>query len=134
MYDLYLDMNRLETAGSAKKHVSNDAAAILPISPTPRLLQLLHWLLLQLHESINRHVRPREGALQLEGMSGLSQYLSGTTLTTEQFTAKQLNRQAAKAGKDETTEKAKLKKVQHSSNLYAYNAVSRRSASMISNS
>lgn len=28
-----------------------------------------------------------------------------------QFTAKQLNRQAAKAGKDELTEKAKLKKV-----------------------
>jgi len=28
-----------------------------------------------------------------------------------QFTAKQLNRQAAKAGKDEVTEKEKLKKV-----------------------
>jgi len=28
-----------------------------------------------------------------------------------QFTAKQLNRQAAKAGKDETAEKNKLKKV-----------------------
>jgi len=28
-----------------------------------------------------------------------------------QFTAKQLNRQSAKAGKDEQTEKAKLKKV-----------------------
>ena len=28
-----------------------------------------------------------------------------------QFTAKQLNRQAAKAGKDEQTERAKLKKV-----------------------
>jgi hypothetical protein len=28
-----------------------------------------------------------------------------------QFTAKQLNRQAAKAGKDEVTEKGKLKKV-----------------------
>lgn len=31
-----------------------------------------------------------------------------------QFTAKQLNRQAAKAGKDEQTEKAKLKKVEGS--------------------
>jgi len=32
-------------------------------------------------------------------------------LIPAQFTAKQLNRQAAKAGKDETAEKAKLKKV-----------------------
>jgi charged multivesicular body protein 1 len=32
-------------------------------------------------------------------------------LTTSQFTTKQLNRQAAKAGKDETAEKAKLEKV-----------------------
>jgi charged multivesicular body protein 1 len=31
--------------------------------------------------------------------------------TSTQFTAKQLNRQAAKAGKDETAEKNKLKKV-----------------------
>ena len=30
-----------------------------------------------------------------------------------QFTAKQLNRQAAKANKDEQTEKAKLKKVRY---------------------
>jgi hypothetical protein len=30
---------------------------------------------------------------------------------TSQFTAKQLNRQSVKAGKDEQTEKAKLKKV-----------------------
>ena len=34
-----------------------------------------------------------------------------STDNTLQFTAKQLNRQAAKAGKDETAEKAKLKKV-----------------------
>jgi len=33
------------------------------------------------------------------------------TNSRAQFTAKQLNRQAAKAGKDEQTEKAKLKKV-----------------------
>jgi len=33
------------------------------------------------------------------------------SLTNAQFTAKQLNRQAAKAGKDETAEKNKLKKV-----------------------
>jgi hypothetical protein len=33
------------------------------------------------------------------------------TLTGGQFTAKQLNRQAVKAGKDEQTEKNKLKKV-----------------------
>lgn len=32
-------------------------------------------------------------------------------ISPSQFTAKQLNRQAAKAGKDETTEKAKLKSV-----------------------
>ena len=31
----------------------------------------------------------------------------------KQFTAKQLNRQAAKANKDEQTEKAKLKKVRY---------------------
>ena len=35
------------------------------------------------------------------------------TTITDQFTAKQLNRQAAKAGKDETAEKSKLKKVLH---------------------
>lgn len=34
----------------------------------------------------------------------------------EQFTAKQLNRQAAKAAKDEQTEKAKLKKVCYTHN------------------
>jgi charged multivesicular body protein 1 len=37
-------------------------------------------------------------------------------LTLRKFTAKQLNRQAAKAGKDEQAERAKLKKVRlHSS-------------------
>ena len=35
----------------------------------------------------------------------------GFRLTRNQFTTKQLNRQAAKAGKDEKTEKDKLKKV-----------------------
>jgi len=39
-------------------------------------------------------------------MSGLEKALFNL-----KFTAKQLNRQAAKAGKDEQTEKAKLKKV-----------------------
>ena len=37
------------------------------------------------------------------------------TMLPPQFTAKQLNRQAAKAGKDEQTERAKLKKVRSSS-------------------
>ncbi len=36
-----------------------------------------------------------------------------TNIPPPQFTAKQLNRQAAKAGKDETAEKNKLKKVPH---------------------
>lgn len=39
-------------------------------------------------------------------MSGLEK-----SLFNLKFTAKQLNRQAQKAGKDETAEKAKLKKV-----------------------
>ncbi|TKA56060.1 hypothetical protein B0A49_12154 [Cryomyces minteri] len=49
-------------------------------------------------------------------------------LTPVKFTAKQLNRQAAKAGKDEQTEKAKLKKAiqqNHSdiAKIYAQNAI-----------
>jgi len=39
-----------------------------------------------------------------------------------QFTAKQLNRQAAKAGKDETTEKGKLKKVEYKSHAVGENS------------
>lgn len=48
--------------------------------------------------------------------------------TSTQFTAKQLNRQAAKAGKDEQTEKAKLKKAIQQGHadiakIYAQNAI-----------
>jgi hypothetical protein len=41
----------------------------------------------------------------------ISADLSIADMIWEQFTAKQLNRQAAKASKDEKTEKDKLKKV-----------------------
>jgi hypothetical protein len=77
------------------------------------------------------HVRPRESSLQLEGQFWRLSWLlcqsaasqphatahqvppTHTLMLTDppQFTAKQLNRQAAKAGKDEKTEKDKLKKV-----------------------
>ena len=40
-------------------------------------------------------------------------YLLYNELTVLKFTTKQLNRQAVKAGKDEQSEKAKLKKASH---------------------
>lgn len=43
-----------------------------------------------------------------------------------QFTAKQLNRQAAKAGKDETAEKNKLKKVRVSHSLTLLRSIALR--------
>lgn len=51
-----------------------------------------------------------------------------TNRPSPQFTAKQLNRQAAKAGKDEQTEKAKLKKAIQQGHadiakIYAQNAI-----------
>ncbi|KAK5016982.1 hypothetical protein LTR16_002246 [Cryomyces antarcticus] len=54
-------------------------------------------------------------------MSGLEKALFNL-----KFTAKQLNRQAAKAGKDEQTEKAKLKKVRDSDHLHLYPAPASR--------
>ncbi|KAK5020626.1 hypothetical protein LTR16_001054 [Cryomyces antarcticus] len=54
-------------------------------------------------------------------MSGLEKALFNL-----KFTAKQLNRQAAKAGKDEQTEKAKLKKVRDSDLLHLYPAPASR--------
>jgi len=60
-------------------------------------------------------------------MSGLEKALFNL-----KFTAKQLNRQAAKAGKDEQTEKAKLKKAIQQGHadiakIYAQNAIRKQS-------
>ena len=64
-----------------------------------------------IHQGISvRYVWPRKGPVQSQGRQ--RQYRTSPLLTSNmQFTAKQLNRQSAKAGKDETTEKNKLKKV-----------------------
>lgn len=58
-----------------------------------------------------KHVRTRESPFQPQGIvrSHFHRIYHADRLL--KFTAKQLNRQAAKAGKDEQTEKAKLKKV-----------------------
>jgi len=63
---------------------------------------------------IHRHVWSRESSLQPQGalLFAKPPTICPTLTYATQFTAKQLNRQAAKAGKDETNEKAKLKKVQ----------------------
>jgi hypothetical protein len=60
------------------------------------------------------HVGPRESTLQPQGESPLKAQVH-TKADLKQFTAKQLNRQAAKAGKDEQAERAKLKKVRSNS-------------------
>jgi hypothetical protein len=91
------------------------------------------------------HVRSRKSPLQLKGISTPSPSLpirqkrsaNHPKLTPtpfvacphpKKFTAKQLNRQSAKAGKDETTEKAKLKKAIQQGHgdiakIYAQNAI-----------
>jgi hypothetical protein len=80
------------------------------------------------------HVRPRKGSLQPEGTHLLTtpphppSHLSPTNTLLLQFTAKQLNRQSAKAGKDENAEKAKLKKAIQQNHgdiakIYAQNAI-----------
>ena len=68
----------------------------------------------QLHgKTVIQNGWPREGSIQPQGRmrSCLYQFRSEAADSIVQFTAKQLNRQAAKANKDEQTEKAKLKKV-----------------------
>src|SRR4051812_36070662 len=66
-----------------------------------------------LRKHIAQNVRPGKGTVQPQGTPDLAHCSSNETprLRSPQFTAKQLNRQAAKAGKDEQTEKGKLKKV-----------------------
>lgn len=59
-----------------------------------------------------KHVGPRESPLQSQSGSFSPILDHGAIIERcSQFTAKQLNRQSAKAGKDEQAEKAKLKKV-----------------------
>jgi hypothetical protein len=67
--------------------------------------------LIPFHLVIWRHVSPRERPVQAQSAQPRQAPYLGLQADKYQFTAKQLNRQAAKAGKDETTEKAKLKKV-----------------------
>ncbi len=67
------------------------------------------------------HERPRKEPLSIKGEPSINLHLvslsskewwsADAALRPVQLTAKQLNRQAAKAGKDEVTEKNKLKKV-----------------------
>ena len=57
------------------------------------------------------YVWAREGSVQSQSMVDVSTCVRTVADCFCQFTAKQLNRQANKAGKDEQTEKGKLKKV-----------------------
>ena len=84
--------------------------------------------------SISRHASPRRPCARpslpspASPLPGFSPPQADARGGHSQFTAKQLNRQAAKAGKDETAEKAKLKKAVQQNHadiakIYAQNAI-----------